>query len=725
MTELEHRSKISALDALFRPRNVAVIGASRHRGSIAGEVFHNLLTRGFPGPVYPVNPAARSVQSVHAYASLEAIPDDVDLAVVVVPQRAVVDTVEACARKGIRGVVVITAGFAEVGKEGKKQQDQLVRIVRSHGMRMVGPNCLGILNTELAVQLNATFAPTWPPEGSVAIASQSGAVGLALLDYARDLGVGISMFASTGNKAELSGNDLLEYWEADASTRVILLYLESFGNPVRFMQIARRVSRAKPIVVVKSGRTEAGARAASSHTGALAGMDVAVDALLGQAGVIRTETMEELFDLTALLANQPVPTGGRVAILTNGGGPGIMASDACESRGLELPELSARTIDSLRVFLPTAASVGNPVDMLASASAADYERALRLLLADERLDSVLVMFVPPIVTEAMDVAEAIRRATRGATKPVLCCLVGTYGVPTALKALREAKVPAYSFPEGAVLALARAVRYGRWLRRPEGAVPDLDGISRERARAVLDRVEDGWLPPNDAREVLGAYGIRVPRSEIVQSASDAARAAGTIGYPVALKLVSSVIQHKTEVGGVRLGLTSSEEVRDAFEAIERSLEEHGLTHEMEGAVVQEMVTAGVETYVGVTHAPGFGALLGFGIGGVNVELWRDVAFRVHPLTDIDAGEMLEQIRGRPLLDGFRGAPPADRQALVDAILRVDRMVAENPEIREMDINPLTALPPGQGVIAIDVRIRVERPALRGADPPHIPADCSS
>lgn len=709
MTELESRSTIASLDPLFRPRTVAVIGASRHRGSIAGELFHNLVTRGFPGPVYPVNPATRAVQSVHAYASLDEVPDEIDLAVIVVPQRAVLDAVNACARKGVRGLVVITAGFAELGSEGKRQQDELVYTVRSHGMRMLGPNCLGILNTELAVQLNATFAPTWPPEGPVAIASQSGAVGLALLDYARDLGVGIRMFASTGNKADVSGNDLLEYWETDASTRVILLYLESLGNPVRFMQIARRVSRTKPIVVVKSGRTAAGARAASSHTGALAGMDVAVDALLGQAGVIRTETMEELFDLTALLANQPVPSGGRVAILTNGGGPGIMASDACESHGLELPELSARTTESLRATLPAAASVGNPVDMLASASAADYERALRLLLADERLDSVLVMFVPPIVTEAMDVAAAIRRAIGGSTKPVLCCLVGTHGIPLALNALREAKVPAYPFPEGAVLALSRAVRYGRWLRRPEGGVPDLIGVSRERARAVLDRTESGWLAPGDAQEVLGAYGLRVPRSQIVHSASEAALAAETIGFPVALKLVSADILHKTEVGGVRLNLSSSEEVRGAFEAIERALAEHGLTSRMEGALVQEMVTSGIETYVGVTHAPGFGALLGFGIGGVNVELWRDVAFRVHPLTDVDASEMLEQIRGHPLLDGFRGAPPADKKALVEAILRVDRMVAENPEIREMDINPLKALPPGQGVVAIDVRMRVEKP----------------
>lgn len=558
------------------------------------------------------------------------------------------------------------------------------------------------------MQLNATFAPTWPPAGPVAIASQSGAVGLALLDHARDLGIGISQFASTGNKADLSGNDLLESWEDDPSTRVILLYLESFGNPVRFMQIARRVSRQKPIIVVKAGRTAAGARAASSHTGALAGMDVAVDALLGQAGVIRTDTMQELFDLTVLLANQPVPAGGRVAILTNAGGPAIMASDACESRGLALPELSPLTVESLRAFLPRAASTGNPVDMLAGASAEDYERALRILLADERVDALLVLFVPPLVTEATQVAEAIRRSAQGAVKPVLACLVGTHGVPAALEALREAKVPAYRFPEGAALALARAVRYGRWLRRPEGVIPELGGIARERARAVLERVESGWLSASDVREVLTAYGLRVPWSQVVRSAPEAAQAAEMVGYPVALKLVARDILHKTEVGGVRLGLSSAEEVQRAYESMREGLAARGMAGKMEGAVVQEMVAGGVETYVGMTQAAGFGALIGFGIGGVNVELWRDVVFRVHPLTDVDAREMPEQIRGRALLEGFRGAPLADKEALVDAILRIDRMVGENQEIQELDINPLAVLTPGRGAVAIDARIRVVR-----------------
>lgn len=695
------------LDALFRPRSVAVIGASRKRGSIAGELFHNLLLSGFPGPIYPVNPAARSVQSVRAYPSILDIPDEVDLAVVVVPQRVAMKAVEDCAKKGVRGIVLITAGFAEVGPEGRALQQEIARVVRESGMRMLGPNCLGLLNTDPAVRLNATFAPTWPPTGSVAIASQSGALGISLLDYARNLGIGISMFASTGNKADISGNDLLEYWEGDDATRLIVLYLESFGNPVRFMEIARRVSKKKPILVVKSGRTAAGARAASSHTGALAGMDVAVDALLGQAGVIRADTMDELFLLAGLLTNQPVPQGNRVAILTNAGGLGIMASDACESRGLELPELSANTIESLHAFLPRAASIANPVDMLASASAEDYERSLQLLLRDERIDSVIVLFVPALVTEAADMARAVVRAASGNQKPVLVCPVGTHGVPEALRILREAKIPTYAFPEDAAVALTHAVRYGQWLKKPAGVVPELSDVSRERARAVLEGRQAGWLSADEVRALLEAYGIRMPRSRVVRSAGEAEEAARAFGGKVTVKLVSREIQHKTEVGGVKLGLSTPEEASRAFDEIRAGLQARGLVDKMDGALVQEMITGGVETYVGSTEAPGFGMLVAFGIGGINVELWKDVVFRVHPLTDLDAREMLEQIRGRALLEGFRGMPPADKEALVSAILRVDRLVGDNPEIRELDINPLVALPPGEGVVAIDARIRIE------------------
>ncbi len=698
-----------SLDRLFRPRSIAVIGASRHRGNIAGEVFHNLVSHGFPGPVYPVNPASRAVQSVRAYASIRDIPDEVDLAVLVVPQRFVLESVEECLERGVRALVVITAGFAEVGAEGKRQQDELLRRVRERGARMLGPNCLGLLNTDPAVEVNATFAPTWPPPGVVAIASQSGAVGLALLDCARELGIGISQFASTGNKADLSGNDLLEYWEDDPGTRVILLYLESFGNPKRFMEIARRVSRKKPIVVVKSGRTAAGARAASSHTGALAGMDVAVDALLGQAGVLRTDTMEELFDLTVLLANQPVPAGPRVAILTNAGGPGIMASDACESRGLTIAALSPLTVESLRAFLPGAASANNPVDMLASASEEDYERAARIVLRDPDVDALLVLFVPTIVTEAKAMAAAVERAAKDATKPILASVIGTHGVPEALAALRAARIPAYAFPEPAVLALSRAVRYGSWLARPQGVAPSLDRIDARTARAAFPAGREGWLTPDAVRALLEAYGLRGPTETVVHDADTAVAAAERIGYPVALKLVSKEIVHKTEVGGVLLDLGDADAVRNAYRKLEQNLADRGLMRAMDGALVQEMVRGGVETYVGMAEAPGFGALLAFGIGGVNVEVWKDVVFRVHPLTDVDAREMLDQIRARVLLDGFRGALPVDKNALAEAILRVDRLVADFPEIRELDLNPLLALPEGRGVVALDARIRVGTP----------------
>jgi acetyl coenzyme A synthetase (ADP forming)-like protein len=695
------------LDAVLRPKSVAVIGASRKRGSISGEVFHNLISFGFPGPVYPVNRFTTVVQSVKAYPSILDVPGDVDLAVITIPKEHVVAAARECAQKGVHGLVVLTAGFGETGAEGKALQDELIRVVRGAGMRMVGPNCLGLLNTDPEINLNATFAPTWPPHGGVAFSSQSGAIGLAILDTARDLGIGISHFVSMGNKADVSGNDLLEYWENDPGCRVILLYLESLGNPARFMQIARRVARKKPIAVVKSGRTEAGARAASSHTGALAGLDVAVDALLGQAGVIRTDTMEELFDLAMLLANQPVPSGNRVGLLTNAGGPAIMASDACESRGLAVPALQPKTVAELQMFLPAEASTKNPVDMIASASPASYERALALLLSDDAVDSVIVLFVPPIVTEAADVAAAIRRAGAGAKKPIVTCFMGTHGIPAALSSLREGRFPSYAFPEAAAQALSRAVRYGTWLAAPPGSIPELAGVRPDDARSVVRAGSPNrWLSAGEVQRVLQAYGIRTPKEEEAWDAQGAAAAAARIGFPVALKLASETITHKTELGGVVLGLTNAEAVFEAFTAIRQNLVRLKREKEMTGALVQEMAPRGVETFVGVSQAPGFGSLIGFGIGGIAVEVWKDVVFRVAPITDADAASMLKQIRGVKLLDGFRGGPTADRAALTETLLRVSRMAQDLSEIQEMDINPLVALEPGKGAIAVDARIRV-------------------
>ncbi|MCA9493550.1 MAG: CoA-binding protein, partial [Myxococcales bacterium] len=539
------------LDALLRPRSIAVVGAARKRGTIPAEVFHNLIHVGFQGAVYPVNPRAEVVQSVRAYASVDAIPDPVDLALLVVPAAQVLDTIDACGRKGVRAVVVITAGFAETGPEGVALQEELARRARGYGMRVVGPNCLGVLNAHPDVRMGATFAPNFPPFGGVAVCSQSGALGLAILDLALEVGMGISSFVSIGNRADVSAVDLMEHWEDDPDTKVILLYLENLGDPVRFLEVARRVSRKKPVAVVKSGRSEAGRRAASSHTGALAGMDVAVDALLGQCGVLRTDTIHELFDLATLLSSQPVPRGQRIAVLTNAGGPGIMATDACESRGLVVPELSDETRTALRALLPPAASVANPVDMIASASAAQYEQSLRLLLADPGVDAVLVLFVTPIVTRPTDVADAIARAAEGAVKPIAACMMGSQGVPEASAALRERGIPTYAFSEAAAAALARAARYGVFRSRAEEPATELV-VDRDRAATLVrcsDESEGRWLEPDEVRELLEIYGIPTPRQAMARSAEEAARRASELGFPVALKLVARGITHKTDVGG--------------------------------------------------------------------------------------------------------------------------------------------------------------------------------
>jgi acetyl coenzyme A synthetase (ADP forming)-like protein len=713
----------SGLDAIFRPRSVAVIGASRRPGSIGAAIFHNLLEHGFAGPVYPVNPSARVVQSVLAYPSVGEIPGDVDLAVIAIPARDTLAAVEECGKKGVRGVVVITAGFKETGPEGAERELALRDTARRYGMRLVGPNCLGVLNTENGVHLDATFAPAWPPPGQVAFSSQSGALGLAILETAGALGLGFSQFASVGNKADVSGNDLLEYWEKDPGTGVILLYLESFGNPRRFTQIARRVARTKPIAAVKSGRTRAGARAASSHTGSLAGPDNAVDALCLQSGVIRTDTIEELFDVAMLLANQPLPQGARVGILTNAGGPAIMASDACEFHGLELPSLTNATMTALRVFLPPEASVKNPVDMIASAAATSFEMSVQLMLADPNVDALLVIYVPPLVTTPLEVASAIVRGAKAATleltsrgaapKPVLSCFMGAHGVPEGLRSLQEGHIPSYPFPESGIMALARTVRYARWRTAPEGRevrFDDIDlGAARAAVQSALHRAEPGhsvWLTPEETHELLEAAGIRGVPTTHATTAGEAAQAAARMGFPVAVKLASKTLTHKSEVGGVTLDLATEADVRRAFAEIGRKLDEKGLREQMDGVTVQPMVSEGVEAIIGMTNDPSFGPVLMFGLGGVYVELLRDVTFRVHPVTDRDAAEMVRTVRGAKLLDGWRGAPPADTAALEQAILRLSQLVGAIPEISELDLNPLKVLPRGKGCMVVDARVAV-------------------
>jgi acetate---CoA ligase (ADP-forming) len=717
---------IASLDAVFRPRSIAVIGASRERGTIGAEIFHNLISHGFSGPVYPVNAHSDVVQSVRAYRSIEEVAQPVDLAVIVVPAAHVASALESCGRCGVRAAVVISAGFKESGAEGVARECELLACARRFGMRLVGPNCLGVLNTEAAFRMDATFAPTYPPAGNVAFSSQSGALGLAILEYAAQLGIGISHFISVGNKADVSGSDLLEFWEQDPGTGVILLYLESFGNPRRFSRIARRVGRRKPIVAVKSGRTAAGARAASSHTGSLAGTDTAVSALCMQSGLIRTDTIEELFDVAMLIANQPAPHGNRVGILTNAGGPAIMASDACESHGLVVAPLEPATVRELRTFLPAEASTGNPVDMIASALPEAFERALGIMSGDPNVDAVLVIYVPPVVTRPLDIAQAIvRGATQAAhaaaaagrpPKPVLSCFMGSHGVPEGLRSLHEGHVPSYAFPESAAIALSRAVRYGQWLAAPEGQAVQFADTHPERATAALNAARARaagettlWLSPGEVSELLGAYGIATPKSRTASSAEECAEAARQIGFPVVIKLVSETITHKSDVGGVILDVRNEREAREAFESIARQLDQANRRSEMSGVLVQPMLRDGIEAIVGVTHDPSFGPLMMFGLGGVHVELLKDVVFRLHPLTDRDAHEMIREVRGFPLLEGYRGAPAADIAALEQTLLRVSQLLEVHPDIVEMDLNPVQVRTQGNGCMVLDARVALRAP----------------
>jgi acetyl coenzyme A synthetase (ADP forming)-like protein len=712
----EEREAIAAAASLrvfFEPRTVAVIGASREAGTVGHELFQNVLRGGFKGTVYPVNKKARSIAGVRAYASVLDIPDEIDLAIVAVPAEAVIEVAEDCAHKGARGVVVISAGFRETDSAGAEREQLLLHKMRAYGIRMVGPNCMGVLNADPAVSFNGTFSPVFTPSGKVGLLSQSGALGLALLDYARDLNIGLSTFISVGNKADVSGNDLIQYWERDPSTDVILLYLESFGNPRKFGRLARRVSAQKPIVAVKSGRTSAGSRAALSHTGALASVDVAVDALFRQSGVIRTDTLEELFDVAALLAHQPLPEGRRVAILTNAGGPGILAADACEANGLNVVELSAETQELLRQRLPPAAGVRNPVDMIASATPEQYAECFAVLLADQAVDAVIVIYIPPLAVQSDEVAAGIREVARSfeGQKTILACFMSARGAPRELTYGKSA-LPSYAFPESAARALARAADYAAWRKRPQGAVP-MFRVDREAAQQViwqtLERsgAAEAWLNPEEWQSVLGAYGIRCAPLSFASSARSAADAARELGFPVAVKLASPTITHKSDIGGVILGVSSGQAVQRAYRQIHERVRKLDRLNEVEGAIVQKMISGGVEVLVGVTQDPSFGPLVMFGLGGTMVELMKDVQIRLQPLTDIDAREMVRSIKGYPLLEGWRGSAAGDVAAAEELILRVSQIVEELPEIVEMDLNPVKLLRPGEGAVVVDCRIFVK------------------
>jgi len=696
----------ASLRSFFKPLSVAVVGASREPSSIGYRILQALMSNRFQGPVYPVNPKAGVIGSMRAYASVGVLPEPVELAIIAVPRDAVPGVVDECAAHGVKAVIVITAAFAEADEQGRALQKELLQKVRGYGMRMIGPNCMGLLNTNPAIQLNASFSPVFPPAGRIAMSSQSGALGLAILALAAERQLGVSTFVSVGNKADVSGNDLLQYWEVDDDTRVILLYLESFGNPRRFARIARRVSRSKPIIAVKAGRRLAGRRAAGSHTAALAANDVAVDALFRQTGVIRAETLDEMFDLAAALDNQALPAGRRIGIVTNAGGPGILCTDACEAGGLIVPELSEKIRSELRKCLPAGASLSNPVDMIASARADSYQRTIETMLPSSEIDALIVIYIPVDRNDSHSVAQAIRdgvsrgRATGGAGKPVLACLMSRDGA-RALVTPTET-IPSYLFPEAAAKVLAKAVTYAEWRSKPLAMVPGFLDINKDAAKEIVRRALQkrggGWLETEECRTLLSAFAIPQVAGGLARTSDQAAEIARNLGFPVAAKLASQRVLHKSDIGTVRLNLQDEARVRRTFDEIRQD--------GMEGILIQKMIGSGVELMIGVTEDKSFGPLIAFGLGGVHVEILGDVRFRVTPLTDRDAQEMVREIRGYRLLEGYRGHAPADVPAIEQVLLRVSRMVEDIPEIRELDLNPVFGLPPGQGCAVADARIRI-------------------
>jgi acyl-CoA synthetase (NDP forming)/GNAT superfamily N-acetyltransferase len=710
--ERQREADVAAVAHVLRPSSIAVIGASMTPETVGGEVVRNLLAAGFSGRLHLVNACGGGVAGQPAVASIADVEGDVELAVIAVPAHAVVDAARECAAKGVCALVVLTAGFAEVGAEGRARQDELLVVCRAAGMRMVGPNCLGVANPRPEIALNATFAPGVPMPGVVGFASQSGAFGIAAIDEAAARGIGLSSFVSMGDKADLSSNDFLEYWEQDPDTSVLLLYLESFGNPRRFGRIARRITMSKPIVAVGRGRSRVARGAPSSHTSALlAASDATVEALFAHAGVLPAETVGEMFDVAGLLASQPLPLGDRVVVLTNAGGPGSVCADACEEAGLRIEPLSETTRAQLAEGLPPEAVTANPVHMIAAATAEQYERSLRILLDDDAVDAVVTIFVRPLASRAADVARGIAAAAQGADRPVLAVWLGADNPAAA----DTGAVPRFTTPEEAVRALAHAVRHAR--RRAAPPDPPFEPADTDTATAAtivaagLGR-GGGWLPPDDVERLLGCWGIAVVPSRLVASAHAAGRAAADLGGPVALKAVAPDIVYKSDAGAVQLGLTGPTAVSRAAREMGDRLKDAGTP--VERFQIQRMAPAGTELIVGAVRDPAFGPLVACGAGGIAVELLGDVQVRLAPLGPREADGMLHDLRSFPLLDGYRGRPPTDLDSLRELVMRVGALAATHPAVAEVDLTPVVAA--AEGALVVDARVRLDAPGPAAAFP---------
>lgn len=691
------------LKVFFTPQSVAVIGAAREPGKLGYGVLSNILKYGYTGKVYPINPKADEILGLKCYPTILDVPGPVELAVIVIPNKFVPQVMDECGRKGVQGAIIISAGFREAGMEGIKLEHQVLDIARQYGIRVVGPNCLGIISTH--TPLNASFAAGMPPKGSIAFMSQSGALCTAILDWALAKEIGFSHFVSLGNKADVNEVDLLQAWKDDTHSRVIIVYMEGLNDGQKFMEVAREVTRHTPVIAVKSGNTAAGSRAVSSHTGSLAGSERAYQAAFQQTGVLRATSIEQLFDYSLAFAYQPQLKGRNIAIVTNAGGPGIMATDALESSGMKLATLQPETIEILRQGLPAAANVYNPVDVIGDALADRYEYALKAVLQDKNVHGVLVILTPQVYTQIVETAEVVGRLAATHDKPVLACFMGEEKVGPGIKILNRYSIPNYPFPERAVGALRAMAAFSEQRQRPAPQYERFE-VDQERVAQIFARARsEGRVALGDAesREIMEAYGLRIPRSILAKTADEAVEAADSIGYPVVMKVASPDILHKSDIGGVRLNVTNAEQVRDLFDLLIFRAQRYMPEAQIWGVLVQEMVAKGKEVIIGVNRDPQFGPLLMFGLGGIYVEVLKDVTFRIAPVSRQEATEMIDEIRSYHLLRGVRGEKPSDLDAIVDAILRVSQLVTDFPEIVEMDINPLMVHEAGKGAVAVDMR----------------------
>jgi acetate---CoA ligase (ADP-forming) len=702
------------LEELFHPRSIAVIGASNRPGAVGTSLFRNILQAGFQGVAYPVNPSWTSVSGVHCYPDVASLPDGPELGVVIVPAPLVAGVVEELGKAGAKGVIVISSGFREIGGEGVPREAELVAAAQRYRMSLVGPNCFGILNTDPAVSLNATFSETLPPRGNIAFVSQSGALCAGILQYGIAERIGFSRFVSVGNRAGVDENDLLHSLGEDAATRVILLYVESLAQGRRFLEAAREVTEKKPVLVIKSGRTPAGERAAQSHTGSLAqsGRDQLYDALFDQSGVLRCESIGDLFRTAKVFSAGLRLDGPRLAILTNSGGPGIVAADAASRHRLEIAAFTDGERNQLARMVSPSSALGNPVDMTADAGPTQFRSVLQLLLGSPRVDGALVIATPTGTMTAESVAGSILEGRQGSPKGVTACLFGLTDLSKSVTFLEEHGIPTFTFPEEAVQGLGALARYGAWLGRPRTAVREFR-VDRKAATAALDQARrDGLsvLPEYHARTLLSAYGLRFAAARRVRNEKEAVAAASEVGYPVVLKVASPDISHKTDVGGVALHLEDAAALREAFRRMGENVKARAPTARLEGFEVEAEITGGKEVLLGVQRDPAFGPIVVFGLGGIYVEVLRDVTFRLAPVRPLSARHMIDSVKAAPLLHGVRGEPPSDLAALEEAIERVSQLAVDLPAVAELDINPLIVRPEGKGVVAVDARVVLAPPS---------------